>query len=204
MRLFNGLDANDYCATLWVDGKRLSARIDSSESMSSESALDSEILQGLGRADHMDWMIQKTTELGVKRISLFPAERSQSPIKAAQLDKKLLHWRSVAISACEQSGRALLPTISYHPNLDEALTARRHEQRLLLDFAGPPLQSCLQASATSVAILLGPEGGLTTSEIERAKSAGFMPASLGPRVLRTETAATSALAIAQSLLGDMG
>jgi 16S rRNA (uracil1498-N3)-methyltransferase len=154
--LFNGREAVDYHASLVFEGKRVSARIDTATPLNNESGLDSEIMQGLGRADHMDWIIQKTTELGVNRISLFNAERTQSPLKPAQLEKKLAHWRGVAISACEQSGRALLPQLDFHASLDQAVAASIIEIKLLLDFDGDALTSALQSPSTAVSILLGP------------------------------------------------
>jgi len=201
--LFNGREAIDYQARLIVDGKKLSARIDAATPLHNESGLDSEIIQGLGRADHMDWVIQKTTELGVNKISIFNAERTQSSLKPAQLEKKLTHWRGVAISACEQSGRALVPQIDFHASLGQAIAASIIETKLLLDFDGAALASVLQSPCTALSILLGPEGGLSLAEIQLARTAGFAAARLGPRVLRTETAATAALAIAQSSLGDL-
>ncbi len=203
LRLFNGREAQDYSALLVAVGKKLGARIESAQPVDTESPLHSEIIQGLGRADHTDWMIQKTTELGVKHIALFPAERTQSPVKSAQLEKKLLHWRSVAISACEQSGRAIVPGIHYYNHLHQALEACNAELRLLLEFSGDPLRSSWQTPVDSIALLLGPEGGLNSSEIELGKASGFLPVRMGPRVLRTETAATCALAIVQSLGGDL-
>ena len=201
--LFNGQQALDYRAVLIANGKKLTARIEAAIAVETESRLACEVIQGLGRADHIDWMIQKTTELGVSRITLFNAERTQTPMKPVQLQKKMNHWRSVAISACEQSGRALLPEITFHTNLTQALAETTAECKLLLDFNGIPLISALDHPRAAVSILLGPEGGLNPAEIDLAKATGFEPVSLGPRVLRTETAATSALAIVQSLLGDM-
>ena len=201
--LFNGREAADYQARLVFDGKKTSAIIDAATPLHNESRLDSEIIQGLGRADHMDWMIQKTTELGVNKISLFNAERTQSPLKPAQLEKKLAHWRSVAVSACEQSGRALLPQVNFHASLDQAIAASIIEIKLLLDFDGIALASVLHPPCSAVSILIGPEGGLSPAEIQLAGAAGFTSTRLGPRVLRTETAATAALAIAQSAVGDL-
>jgi len=201
--LFNGQQALDYRAVLIANGKKLTARIEAAIAVETESRLACEVIQGLGRADHIDWMIQKTTELGVSRITLFNAERTQTPMKPVQLQKKMNHWRSVAISACEQSGRALLPEITFHTNLTQALAETTAECKLLLDFNGIPLISALDHPRAAVSILLGPEGGLNPAEIDLAKATGFEPVSLGPRVLRTETAATSALAVVQSLLGDM-
>jgi len=203
--LFDGRQAIDFYSVLTADGKKLGARIDSAAVIETESNLVVDLIQGLGRADHMDWMIQKTTELGVSRIALFNAERSQTPLKPAQLEKKMQHWRSVAISACEQSGRTILPEITFDRHFDQALGSSTFDCKLLLDFSGDSLASVLQQQppGTPLAILLGPEGGLNPTEIELAKTNGFAAVTLGPRVLRTETAATSALAIAQSLIGDM-
>jgi 16S rRNA (uracil1498-N3)-methyltransferase len=203
LQLFNGVDSFDYHAVLGANGKGLCASIEAATVVTTESPLRSEIIQGLGHADHMDWMIQKTTELGVSRISIFPSERSQARLKSAQLDRKMRHWHGVAISACEQCGRAVLPEIDYHENLAQALAACICDLRLLLEFCGAPLPTALHPARHSIAILLGPEGGLNPAEIRLGKTAGFTAVSLGPRVLRTETAAASALAIAQSLLGDL-
>ncbi len=201
--LFNGRKATDYQATLVFDGKKVNARIDVATPLHTESRLNTEIIQGLGRTDHMDWMIQKTTELGVNKISFCNAQRTQSPLKPAQLEKKLAHWRGVAISACEQSGRAILPEVNFYNRLPQALAASTVELKLLLDFDGATLASVLPPPCTTLSILLGPEGGLSQAEIQLAKTAGFTAIKLGPRVLRTETAATAALAIVQVTLGDL-
>ncbi len=201
--LFNGREAVDYHARLVFDGKKVNARIDAATPLNNESGLDSEIIQGLGRADHMDWMIQKTTELGAGKISLFNAAHTQSPLKPAQLEKKLAHWRAVAISACEQSGRAIVPQVDFHATLDQAIEASSIVDKLLLDFEGAALASALHSSCTALSILLGPEGGLSQAEFQLAKTAGFTAVKLGPRVLRTETAATATLAIVQATLGDL-
>jgi 16S rRNA (uracil1498-N3)-methyltransferase len=200
--LFNGRDAIDYHARLVIDGKTAIAHIEGRTVLDNESGLETEIIQGLARADHMDWMIQKTTELGVTRISVFNAARSQS-LKPAQLEKKIAHWHGVVISACEQCGRAILPEINFYTSLELAIGASTVEFKLLLDFDGVPLACALQPPRAAVSMLLGPEGGLNESEIQLAGNAGFESVRLGPRVLRTETAATTALAIIQSSLGDL-
>jgi len=200
--LFDGRTGTDYSATLVADGKRLQAEVGAAHQLDTEPALDCEIVQGLGRGDHMDWTIQKTTELGVRRIRMFNAERTQSPLKTAQMEKKLQHWRGVAISACEQCGRALLPQIVFHANLVQALADVDNRLSLLLDFSGEPLARALPDGQLPVSLLLGPEGGLSPREIELATASNYRPVSLGARVLRTETAATAALAIVQSKIGD--
>ena len=203
--LFNGREAVDYRATLLRAGGRIEAAIESALPLATESPLDSEIIQGLGRADHVDWALQKCTELGVARFTIFNAARSQGSLKAAQIERKLAHWRGVAISACEQCGRTLLPKIEFRASLAEALAVPRDSVRLLLDFDARPLAAVLPEfdKPAGVTLLLGPEGGLDDTEIAAAHEAGFAPVKLGPRVLRTETAAVAALAIVQAALGDM-
>ena len=200
---FNGLEAVDYNATLISQGKKLCAQVQSASPVTTESSLHTTINQGLGRNDHIDWMVQKTTELGVSRIVLFNAERTQSPLKQSMLDKKLAHWQSISISACEQCGRALLPEIEFQHSLDSVLTASGSLTKLLLDFDAAPMATVLSNGLSDISLLLGPEGGLNLNEIEAAKKQGYQPVSLGPRVLRTETAATAALTMAQTICGDL-
>lgn len=202
--LFDGIHAIDYHGVVEIGGRQVSVAIEYASPVDRESPLYSEIIQGLGRSDHGDWTIQKTTELGVNRISLFNAQRSQKHLKASQVEKKLAHWRGVAISACEQCGRALIPEIVFYADLATAIQAASAQARFLLDFEAVSLQSELCAmQANALSILLGPEGGLNGDEIGAALAAGFRGVSLGPRVLRTETAAVSALVMAQSCSGDL-
>lgn len=203
VRLFNGLDGLDYCARIEFEGGKVLASIESAIPAAAESPLYSQVIQGLARADHVDWMLQKTAELGVHRVLLFNAARTQTPLKNARLGKKLDHWRAVTVGACEQCGRARLPKIEFVPDLRAALAATIPGHRILLDAGGSPMPSLLRAPASGIAILVGPEGGLDAAEIQSARETGFASASLGPRVLRTETAAAAALAIAQSCIGDM-
>lgn len=204
VRLFNGADAVDYPATITLAGKTLVLRVDSVVPAAAESPLHSQLIAGLAKSDHVDWSLQKTTEIGINRIVLFNAARSQSALKGARLERKLEHWRGVVTSACEQSGRARLPALEFHSDLRGALGATIPGHRILLDPAGVALPSLLQSAAGGIALLLGPEGGLDDAEIRLARDAGYASASLGPRVLRTETAAAAALALAQACLGDMG
>ena len=154
----------------------------------------------------MDWMMQKCTELGVTRISVFNAEHTQIPLKSAQLEKRLNHWRNISIKACEQCGRHIPPQIYFQQSLSSALDAGiHHDMKILLDFEGNRLLSLATEKnlPDSIAILLGPEGGLSAAELKSAQSGGFIATSLGPRILRTETAAATALAILQYNFGDI-
>lgn len=206
IRLFNGKDLYDYHSQLFYEGKRALARIQSRVAGNSESTLSTEIIQGLSRGDHIDWMIQKCTELGVTRISIFNAHHTHILLKSAQLGKKLLHWQNIAIKACEQCGRHYLPELNFQPSLSDILDPGvSAELKFLLDFKGDRLQfeGVSKSPPVRVAVLLGPEGGLSSSEIYAARDAGFIATRLGPRVMRTETASAAALAIVQYIYGDL-
>ncbi|MCQ4311406.1 16S rRNA (uracil(1498)-N(3))-methyltransferase [Pseudomonas stutzeri] len=155
--------------------------------------------QGLSRGERMDWAIQKATELGATEITPVVSERCEVRLKDERADKRLAHWRQIAISACEQCGRSIIPIIHPPTPLHEWL-AIEAELKLVLHPVAEPL-SAHQPPAT-LAFLIGPEGGLTDAEVEQARLSGFRPARLGPRVLRTETAPVVALSLAQQLWGD--
>ncbi|MGN8346139.1 16S rRNA (uracil(1498)-N(3))-methyltransferase [Pseudomonas sp. SMV71] len=165
-----------------------------------QSPLHIHLGQGLSRGERMDWAIQKATELGVNEITPIFSERCEVRLKDERADKRLLHWRQVAISACEQCGRSTVPVI--HPPLLLADWLKQTEAglKLVLHPVAEPLVS--HARPQMLAFLIGPEGGLSEAEVEQAKSAGYHAARLGPRVLRTETAPVVALAVAQQLWGD--
>lgn len=204
--LFNGLDFCNYESRLCFEGKKTFACIISKSKGNTESGLDSEIIQGLSRNDHLDWMIQKTTELGVQRISIFNSNHTQISIKPNQLEKKQLHWRAIAIKACEQSGRHVPPKIDFFNSLPSLLDhSYQRENKFLLDFEGPRFGNLLhpQTKTPQISIMLGAEGGLSVNEIELANTNGFISSQIGVRVLRTETAAVTALAIAQCYWGDI-
>ena len=149
--LFNGADGCDYAAEVAAAGRRAAAKITAAVPVDTESRLDSQVIQGLARPDHVDWMLQKTTELGVRRLSLFNAARTQTPLRGARLEKKLAHWRGVVASACEQCGRARLPAVDFHADLQAALAATVPGHRVLLDFRGAPLSS-LNNAGNAVAV----------------------------------------------------
>lgn len=168
-----------------------------------ESSLDLTLAQGVSRGERMDWVVQKATELGVRRILPVLTERSVVRLDEKQREKKLQHWRAIAVSACEQCGRNRVPEIAAPMDLFEAL--RPHEPgtlRLLLSPQGKQRARDLPASSR-IMLLIGPEGGLADREQDVALSAGFAPVQLGPRILRTETAAIAALAALQHAFGDL-
>jgi 16S rRNA (uracil1498-N3)-methyltransferase len=152
----------------------------------------------------MDAVIQKATELGVTRVAPIFAERSVMRLDAQQLERKREHWLRVAISACEQCGRARIPAIG-RPRPLTALLAEPvcWTTGLLLDPSADVTLAGSHKRGDAVALLVGPEGGLTDAELRLATDNGFRPVRLGPRILRTETAPLAALAILQFLVGDL-
>ena len=169
-----------------------------------ESPLRVTLVQAIARGERMDWVMQKATELGVARIVPVATERSIVRLDGDKADRRLAHWRAVTISACEQCGRARLPEVET-PLPFEAWLGRSagEELRCLLAPAGGPPLASIMAAPAGVQLLVGPEGGLTEAESAAARTAGFSPRSLGPRILRTETAAIVALAVLQSAAGDL-
>lgn len=168
-----------------------------------ESPLALTLAQGISRGERMDWVIQKATELGVQAIQPVLTERSVVKLDARQSAAKHAHWRGIAIAACEQSGRNRIPEIGRALELRDWLATRSGDGACItLDaHATVPLSGLARAQA--VTLLIGPEGGLTYHEREAARSAGFEARTLGPRVLRTETAAVAALSIVQAVTGDL-
>ena len=200
VQLFDG-SGQEYLGALIEVGKK-AVRVELREQLAgqAESPLRIHLGQGLSRGERMDWAIQKATELGVSEITPIVSERCEVRLKDERADKRLAHWRQVAISACEQCGRSVLPVIHASVTLAEWQAHVQAELKLVLHPVAAPLES--HARPHSLAFLIGPEGGLSEAEVAQAKAAGFHAARLGPRVLRTETAPVVALAVAQQLWGD--
>jgi 16S rRNA (uracil1498-N3)-methyltransferase len=200
VQLFDG-SGQEYLGELVEVGKK-SVRVELREAFAglAESPLSIHLGQGLSRGERMDWAIQKATELGASAISPIVSERCEVRLKDERADKRMAHWRQVAISACEQCGRSVLPTIHPPIALADWLQQVEAQLKLVLHPVAEPLVSHVRPQ--SLAFLIGPEGGLSEAEVEQAKAAGFLAARLGPRVLRTETAPVVALSVAQQLWGD--
>ena len=176
-----------------------------SHEAATESPLKVHLVQGISRGERMDFVIQKATELGVKRISPVLTEYGVVKLDDKRAAKRREHWEGVAASACEQSGRTRLPLIDMPVPLKNWFGAKPADTDLdliLKPGAATPLAG-MKAPQTKVCILIGPEGGFSDTEYEDAEVSGFEAVSLGPRVLRTETAAAAALAVMQSRWGDL-
>jgi 16S rRNA (uracil1498-N3)-methyltransferase len=170
-----------------------------------ESPLSLTLAQGVSRGERMDWIIQKATELGASRIVPVFTKRSVVRLDDKQAERKLQHWRAIAVSACEQCGRNRLPDLVTPVDFFDVLPATFSpaETRLLLSPTGDLRIDDLKEVGNGITVLIGPEGGLEDVEHEAAIAAGFKAVRMGPRVLRTETAAIAALTIIQRYFGDL-
>jgi 16S rRNA (uracil1498-N3)-methyltransferase len=172
--------------------------------MERESPFQLTLAQGISRGERMDWVVQKATELGVWRIQPLFTERSVVQLDEKQAIRKIQHWRSIAVAACEQSGRNRVPEITQPVGLYEMLEHHTPGGTALLLSPGASLRIADIASAAADAtVLIGPEGGLADVEQAAAIKSDFTPVRLGPRVLRTETAAVCALTLLQQKFGDL-
>lgn len=165
------------------------------------------LLQGVSRGEKMDLTIQKAVELGVATVRPVLTGRGVVRLTGDRAASRVRHWRGVAINACQQCGRSIVPAIEPPAPLEDALHADTAATRLVaLPDAGSGLGETLRrvGATPSLSVLIGPEGGLTDRETDIALAAGLTPVRVGPRILRTETAAIALLAIAQHALGDLG
>lgn len=202
VRAFNG-GQDEFAATV-LSARKGAVTLSIGESVrnTAESSLSIRLLQGIARGERMDFVMQKATELGVQRITPVFTDFSVVKLNAERALKRLQHWENVVRSACEQCGRSHLPTIDRPAPLVDVLAASGGAANKLIFVPGAdtPLRDI--ATSSSVDILIGPEGGLSPQEQQRASTAGFRAVALGPRTLRTETAALAAIAALQTLGGD--
>ena len=200
--LFNG-DGRQYPARL-VEARPGAARvhIDGVQAPVRESPLRITLIQSLARGDKMDWIIQKAVELGVVRILPVTSERSEVRLDGARSDKRLQHWRAIAIAACEQCGRNVLPEMRAAESLATCLAACPAGSRWMLHPCGTMRLRDIAAESAELLLAVGPEGGFGDNDLAALQRAGFEGLALGPRILRTETAGLAALAALQAVRGD--
>ena len=200
--LFNG-DGRDYvCEILRAGKNRLELEVISRLPARAESSLGITVVQAVSRGERMDQTLQKCTELGAAAFQPVWSERVEVKLKGEKLEKRLRHWQSVVASACEQSGRAVVPEVRPALLLAEYLALDCKTSRLVL---APDAEQALSRleRVSSVELLVGPEGGFSDDELSRVSASGVTPVSLGPRILRTETAAPAAVAVLQAGHGDL-
>lgn len=203
--LFNG-DGYDYYGEITSQAKKkIEIFIDEVQQVNNESRQHIQLLQPLCRAEKMDWCIQKATELGTQQITPVICERSNVKLATNKIDKKLDHWQSVIHSACEQSGRAIIPKIDTPTPLAKALAnlSSQHSFRIISSPGSRQSLNNLSNQSGHCICLVGPEGGFSDAELALARNHNFEPVSLGPRILRLETAVITTLSILQSRWGDL-
>ena len=202
--LFNG-HGGEYGVTLQSINKRtVVARVEQFRNVARESALGVTLAQAVSKGERMDFTIQKAVELGVTEIQPLVTDHVVVKLNEERWQRKQEHWQSVAVSACEQSGRTRVPRVSLVQDLRVWLTACPADSIKLVLAPGAVPATPLKPKGQNVILLVGPEGGLSDKELELAELCGFARLPLGPRVLRTETAGMVALTVVQSLWGDMG
>jgi len=210
--LFNG-DGREFNGAIEaVRGSRVSASVGEGRQVERESPLAVTLVQCVPRGDRMDFIVQKATELGVARIVPVLSQRSVVRLDKTQAESKAIHWRAVAVNACEQCGRNRLPTIEAAQPLLNYLgeAAGNTGPRWVFEPVSAPSHAAAQDTSVGAPgrivdaeIAIGPEGGFASDELEAFRVAGFSQVGLGPRVLRTETAAIAAMVWLQSRFGDM-
>ena len=199
--LFNG-EGGEYAAQITqVTKKSLSVTLGEHAAINRESPLQLELAIGISRGERFDYVLQKATELGVSKITPLITERTEVKVSGDRQEKLQERWQQIIISACEQCQRNILPQLGEPQKIEDWLDACRAELRFVLHHRDSQKLPA-EKSPQSVALLVGPEGGLSESEIELAKDKEFAPLTLGPRVLRTETAPVTAISLAQYLWGD--
>ena len=201
--LFDGR-GGQWRATLNPAGKGLRATLEEFDDADCESPLALTLVQGLPSGDKMDLVVQKAVEMGVRRIQPVAAKRSVVKLSGERAERRVEHWRNIAIAACEQSGRNRVPAVAPILDLPQYLGIAAQENALRFVCApGVAVRlRDLPAPEGPVSLLVGPEGGLEEGELLAARAAGFRAVALGPRVLRTETAGLGAVAAMMALWGD--
>ena len=201
--LFDGHGGHYPAVIVAADKRIVQVQIGSHRESLTESPLEITLAQGISKGERMDLTIQKSVELGVTRIIPLETARSVVRLKGERMDKKQQHWQGIIQSACEQSGRDRLPQLLAAQSLANWLKAPVDGCALMLDPYAEHTISELPSSR-AVTLLIGPEGGLSDSERQAAREAGYLGIRLGPRILRTETAALTTIAVLQSRWGDLG
>lgn len=201
--LFNGEGGEFDAEIVRVRARAVSVRVGSHRAVNREAPLQVTLVQGLAGAERMDWVVQKAVELGVAAIQPVTMARSVARLDASRAAKREMHWRSIAISACEQCGRNRIPPVHALCLFEDWIVAPTSAglRAFLTPDAVTPL-SALRRPDGSIELLVGPEGGLTQEEADAALNAGFRAVRLGPRVLRTETASLAAMSALNALWGD--
>lgn len=204
LRVFNG-KGGQYNATLSdVEKRSASIQVANFETLENESPIQVTVGQTLSRGERMDYAIQKSVEAGIFAIQPLFSERCEVKLQDSRAEKRLQHWQQVATSAAEQCGRGIVPIVYPPIELTEWVSNCNEMLKLTLHHhSAKPIRHFEKPSNNRIALLIGPEGGLSEKEVQLSEKSGFNAISLGPRVLRTETAPIVALSVINTLWGDI-
>lgn len=202
--IFNGLGGEYTGIITEITKKSVRILISDFNPREAESPLELWLAQGISRGEKMDYTIQKAVELGVKKIIPLFTERCTVKLDHERVIKRLEHWQAIVISACEQSGRNRIPEVLMPTTLEKALPTMQAKWRFVLSpHVDQKMQKIQIENHQPVVLLIGPEGGLSDNEMTLTRVHHFSPLNLGPRVMRTETAAVAAITALQYCFGDM-
>ena len=201
--LFNGNGKSYPALPEVLEKRRASVRILREESTDNESPLNITLVQAVSAAERMDFTLQKSVELGVAEIRPVISERCVVRLSGERAEKRVARWQEIVVSACEQSGRNIVPKVLPLTTYAQALQQLPQETaKLLMSLNRAQKLSDVRPQSGKVVFMVGPEGGWTEKEEQQAFDAGFQSVTLGKRVLRTETASLAAIAAMQTLWGD--
>ncbi|QBR85127.1 16S rRNA (uracil(1498)-N(3))-methyltransferase [Legionella israelensis] len=201
--LFSGNNLEFDAVISAVHKKKVSVEILSVAEVNRESPLAIHLAQAMSKGERMEWVVQKAVELGVSSIQPLVTRRCVVKLDQQRAAKKIAQWQAIAVAACEQSGRNQLPLIHPILSFEEYLAQNQDVDKLILHPQTEKSWRHYSFNFDELSLLIGPEGGFSQDEVRQAFAAGFMPLSLGPRVLRTETAAIAAISILQAAGGDL-
>ncbi len=199
----NGKGEDFYCTVSAVSPEIVELQVEKRQKTASEPTVQVTLYQGLPKGDKLEWIIQKSVELGVCRI--VPVVTARSIAKASERDhKKTARWQKIADEAAGQSGRGILPVVESPITFKEAARRLENENTVVFyECGGKPLTALAADLQPSVSIFIGPEGGIAPDEIETLQAGGASIATLGPRILRCETAPIAALSAIMALTDNM-
>lgn len=202
LQLFNGDGTNYQANIVTADKKQVVVQVNEASPNPTESGLQLHLGQVISRGDRMDFAIQKAVELGVTAITPLFSERCGVKLDGDRLQKRVQQWQRIVISACEQSGRSVVPTVHPARQLTDWLAASSNALKLTLHpWAKDTIKTIVPSQ--KIRLMIGPEGGFSDQEMAAAEQAGYLGIQLGPRVLRTETAALTAISALQLQCGDL-
>jgi len=201
--LFNGQGGEFIAEIIIADKRRIDVKVGQHILDDRESNCDITLVQGISRGQKMDYILQKAVELGVKRIVPIMTEHGTVHLDSHRAKKRHLHWYKIIISACEQCGRNTLPELMDINDFGSWIIQDKNEIKLIFSPETKNRLSELEKTIGQLTLLIGPEGGFSQHEYALAQENGYQALGLGPRILRTETAAVAAITVCQNLWGDM-